>query len=111
METLAVIWVTTPLIIAVRVVVPGGGGVAGDVLGGRGGAMGDRFTMPRRIGFPVSAATTRPRMTPVPVGGGRRTVSRGGCPCAEGRGGGGGCAGSPETPTPISCENTRNTAV
>jgi hypothetical protein len=52
---------------------PGGEG------GGGGGAVGIRLTLARRIADPVSAATTRPRMTPVPVGSGRRTVSRG-CP-------------------------------
>jgi hypothetical protein len=55
---------------------PGGGGDAG----GGGGVIGCRLTIARRIGDPVSAATTRPRMIAVPTGSGRRTVSRGVCP-------------------------------
>src|SRR3990167_8032248 len=51
---------------------------------------GDRFTIARRIGFPVSAATTRPRMTPAPIGSGARVTSRGGICIAGGGGGGGG---------------------
>src|SRR3954468_13160539 len=70
-----------PLIMTVVVCVdaPGGGGPAG---GGRGGT-GFRLMVPLRIGFPVSAATTRPRMTPVPTGSRRWTASRGGGPCAN----------------------------
>jgi hypothetical protein len=58
---------------------------------GRGGAIIERATCPRRTGVPVSAATTRPRMIPVPVGsGGGRLPGSLTCPCAGGTGGGGG---------------------
>jgi hypothetical protein len=94
-ETLLVTCLGTPSTITVVVVVlePAGGETGGRVAvpgGGGGGAIGIRFNMARRIGLPVSAATTRPRMTAVPVGSGRRTTSRGGWPASAGRGSAGG---------------------
>src|SRR4029079_19726949 len=96
---MAPISITVPLgpITTGRVtVVPGGVVPAGGVLvaaGGTGGGPGISVTLSRRMGLPVSALTTRPRMIAVPVGsgGGRRLGSRTGpCPACIGGGGGGG---------------------
>jgi hypothetical protein len=70
----------TPFIIVIVIAVLAVAVVPGGVpRGGSGveGACGISMTFARRIGDPVSAATTRPRMIPVPVGSGRRTTSRG----------------------------------
>src|SRR4029078_5874711 len=78
-------------------VVPGGVVPAGGVAvaaGGTGGGGGLSVTLARRMGLPVSALTTRPRMIAVPIGsgGGRRPGSRTGpSPAGIGGGGGGGC--------------------
>src|SRR3954462_1540066 len=73
---------TVTVLVCVVGAVPGGSGVIG------GGAT-ESVTFARRMGFPVSPATTRPRITAVPAGSTRSTRSRGGT-CAEGGGGGGG---------------------
>src|SRR6516164_8798833 len=68
-----------PLMVMVWVAVtPAGATLVPKGLIGTGGFIKDRLTCARRMGVPVSAATTRPRMTPVPVGslGGRLPGSR-----------------------------------
>src|SRR6266550_6143374 len=59
-----VIVIVVVTVVVVPAGVPGGGG------GGGGGMAGNSMTLARRMGDPVSAATTRPRMMPVPVGSG-----------------------------------------
>jgi hypothetical protein len=98
-----VVDVCTPFVIVVvtrvAAVVPGDAGDPGAVVepGGLGGAIIDRFTVARRTGVPESAATTRPRMIPVPgvSGTGRRPGSRTGACTAGGGGGGGGTCPAP----------------
>src|SRR5438128_3638429 len=82
----------TPFTITVCVVTTVPGAATDEDVSCTGGATGIRFSDARLTGLPVSAATTRPRMIAVPVGsgGGRRTVSRGGCGRRRGGGGGGG---------------------
>jgi hypothetical protein len=78
---------------------------------GRSGMINDRFTVARRMGVPVSAATTRPRMIPVPLvsGGGRRPGSRAGPWYTGGGGGGGGTCGP--APNPIATRSAVSTTL
>src|SRR5262249_54230171 len=98
--TLPLTTVVTPFTVTVRLMeAPAfpAEGVPLAVVETRTGVIIDRFTVARRIGAPVSAPTTRPRMTPVPVGsgGGFRPGCRGGCMSIRGRGGGGATCGPP----------------
>src|SRR5260370_683923 len=86
---ITMVWIVTP-------VDPGAGS-------GMGGVIAMTWTLARRTGLPVSAATPRPRMTAVPAGsggGGRRTGSRGWPIWGAGAAGGGGGGGWAPAGTP-----------
>src|SRR5258708_37519946 len=75
---ITMVWIVTP-------VDPGAGS-------GMGGVVAMTLTVARRTGLPVAAATTRPRMTPVPARsgrGGRRHGTRGGADLRARAAGGG----------------------